>query len=495
MNEEISSLKENQTWQLVEPPLDKRVLSNKWIFKVKRDSLGSINRFKARLVVRGCLQRKGRDFSETFAPVVRFETIRTILSIAVGKSWNLKQFDVKTAFLYGEIDTEVYVQQPEGFQDGTNRVCKLIKSLYGLKQAPRCWNYRFVSFIKTLKFVVSYSDTSLFIYSENEVIVLLALYVDDGLIVSNSKEKLDEVLMSLKREFQIVISDLNYYLGIQIDILNDNSIFIHQTTYIRHVLEKFGMSECKTVKTPIETISNLKNYDSVEKSNLNYREVVGSLMYLAQVTRPDICFPVSFVSRYLDNPTAVHFTMVKRILRYLKGTADMGLLYGDGGSQKLDCYSDSDFGNDVLSRRSMSGVLLKLGNNPVIWSSRRQNVVALSTTEAEYIAASEAVKEMIWLRRMVNEIFKKTIRPVLFVDNQSSIKLIKNPEFHRKTKHIDVKYHFVREKYDEKIFEIVYVPTDEQQADVFTKALTNTLFAKAQRDLNLRVSVIGRKQI
>ena len=389
INDEFDSLVLNKTWYLVNPPPNRKILTNKWIFKIKRNENNEIDRFKARLVVRGFTQIENIDYNEIFSPVVRFDTIRIILTVSSILDLQLCQFDVKTAFLYGKIDTDIYMYQPEGFDDGSGRVCKLNKSLYGLKQASRCWNSRFVEFVKSIGFQTSDSDPSLFLYRKREKLIVLALYVDDGLIAYNCKFELDEILQHLRAEFEVKVNNLSCYIGMRIRKIGKN-LYVDQANYAEQMLTRFNMWECKIVKTPIETGGDT-NVSKIGTS-LNYREAVGSLMYLSLVTRPDISFAVSYASRFLEDTKDCHICLVKRIFRYLRGTYDLGLVFKSESKIEINCFSDSDFANDINTRKSVSGVVLQIGTSSVTWFSRKQNVVVLSTTEAEFVAACEAVK-------------------------------------------------------------------------------------------------------
>ena len=489
MDEEYRSLMKNTTWLLTEPPKDRKILTSKWVFKIKTDSNGNLDTYKASLVIKGCSQRYGIDYYETFSPVVRYESIRAILSISLIKKTYRVQFDVKTAFLYGNLNENIFMYQPLGYDDKSGRVCLLKRSLYGLKQAPRCWNERFVEYIKRFEFEQNVADSCVFFLKKNEFFVIIALYVDDGLVISDSNDKLNWILNEIKTELEIKISDLNFYLGLEIKYLDDShTLFISQSNYVNKVLDRFKMTDSKPVKTPID-VSNkiIDDVSEKEDHNFPYREVVGSLMYLAIISRPDIVYAVNYASRFVEKPLRCQVVIVKRILRYLNGTKHYGLWYGKESNMVLNCYSDSDFANDPR-RKSISGVVVKMDKNVIAWASRKQQSVTLSTTESEYVAATECVKEMIWLKSLLNQLVEMNVS-ILYVDNQSTIKLIKNPEFHKRTKHIDVKYHFIREKLADNVFVLEYVPTDSQEVDVMTKPLSFDKFHAALHMLNLRDGV------
>lgn len=486
MDDEYNSLLTNDTWILVEKPLNKGVIDNKWVFKVKQNPNGSIERYRARLVGRGFTQQYGVDYDETFSPVVRFTSIRTLLAIAARNKYKVKQFDVKTAFLYGELQEDVYMKQPIGFDDNTGRVCKLKKSLYGLKQASRCWNIKFKNFIEKFGFVATESDPCVFISVSGESVAILAIYVDDGLVIGNNERVIDSVITHLKQQFEVKTIELGCFLGIEIQRLDDGSIFLNQKAYARKVLNKFSMIDCNAVATPADSNQVLEKFEDSEIANYPYRQLVGSLMYLAIATRPDIAFAIGKVSRFLERPTQAHVVAAKRILKYIKGTISHGILYDSYGENRIDGYSDADYAGDVTSRKSTSGYAFVIGNGVVSWGSILQKSISLSTMESEYISASEATRELIWLNRLTNELTQdKFGTPILFVDNQSAIKLANNPVNHKRSKHIDVKYHFIREKLNDGILKLEDIRSEDQLADIFTKALPKQRFQELRSKLNI----------
>lgn len=470
MDEEYNALIRNHTWILVDPPEDQKIIDNRWIFKLKINTDGSIDRYKARLVVRGFTQEYGIDYQETFSPVVKFSSIRVILSLAASKQMKLKHFDVKTAFLNGDLEENVYMSQPIGYDDGSGLVCKLSKSLYGLKQASRCWNKKFTSFITSFSFKASELDPCVFVCNGEQGMMVLAIYVDDGLIAAENEEAILPVIDHLKKEFEIKVFETKCFLGLEIDQRPDGSIHVNQQSYALKVLDRFGMANCNAVATPADNTQNLSDYQADETTNFPYREAVGSLMYLAVATRPDISFAVSNVSRYLEKPAEAHVNAVKRILKYIKGTTDMGIRFEGGKILDFCGYSDADYAGDKKTGRSTSGYVFMFGGGIISWCSERQKSVALSTTESEYMAAAHAIKELVWLEGLLSTLIDLN-KPIFFMDNQSAIRLVKNPEFHKRTKHINVRYHFIREKFEDGVFELKYVSTDDQLADIMTKAL------------------------
>lgn len=489
MKEEFDALIKNGTWELVKRPENQRIVDNKWVYKVKAEQKSI--RYKARLVARGFTQEYGVNYFETFSPVVRFTSIRLILAMAAQRKMSMRQFDVKTAFLNGTLNEEVYMEQPMGFNDGTNRVCRLKKGLYGLKQASRCWNEKFTTFIKRFGFGQSISDACVFISRRNDALTILAIHVDDGLIVGENLNEINAVIKHLKEQFEIKEMNVDCFLGIEIQQREDGSIFIHQATYTNKVLCRFDMRDCHGVATPADPNQTMNNYEESDASTYPYRELIGSLMYLAVGTRPDIAYAVGIASRFLEKPTVAHERAAKRILKYLKRTINFGILFSHSKINELHGYSDADYAGCLTTRRSTSGYTFIFGGGTISWGSERQQSVSLSTAESEYMAASQCVKELVWLRKLFYEILvgkisvetesdfildKKVLKIILFMDNNSAIRLIKNPEYHKRTKHIDVRFHFIREKYERDYFVTEYISTKEMIADVFTKALSAQQF-------------------
>ena len=485
-NERGNDIKDkNKVWKLTELPSGCHTIPNRWIFKVKTDCNGNIERHRARLVIKGYAQKTGIDFHETFSPVARFDTIRSLLSISAEKRMHLMQFDIKTAFLHGELEEQIYMDQPEYFHDGTDRVCLLQKSLYGLRQAPRAFNEKFANIMMQNEYSRSKADNCLFTKLGEETTYVVH-YVDDGIVATTNENEFEELFTHLRQTFEISVKPLSHFLGIHVHIDSNHNIHINQAKYIEETLAKFGMQECKSTATPAD--ANLYSNTSLEndtRSERPYRELIGSLMYMAIATRPDIAFTVSILSRYLDKHTGHHWTCALRALRYLRATTRHGITYS--GPQNtlekpdLQAYSDADFANDPETRRSVSGQIIINNNGPIVWASNQQKVVTLSSTEAEFLAACEATKSLLWIKQIFLD-FGLNVTPTLKIDNLSAIRLIKNPEYHRRTKHIDIKYQFIREKYNSGEILFEHVPSAEQAADIFTKPLSKPVFTKL-RDL------------
>jgi transposase InsO family protein len=490
MRSEHESLQDNNTWSLVARPTDKRILSGKWVYKLKRGASGELLRYKARWVVRGFEQTEGIDYNETFASVVKPMSYKAIFAIAAALDLELEQMDVKTAFLYGDIDGDVYMEQPPEFDDGTRMVCKLNKALYGLKQAPRIWYQTLAAYLEGLGFYPLTSDVGIFVKGHTYI----AVYVDDLLIAGPSKEEIQELKNALSGRFQMTdLGPCSHYLGMAVTRDRKNrTIRFSQKAYIEKILKEFGMTEAKPQYTPIKTdqIRTVEDYEPTEEIKTWYAKAIGSLMYAMLGTRPDIAFAVSYCSRFLAKPTEAHRGAVKRIMRYLKATIDLCLVY-EGEIEPLTGFTDSDWAGDRETRRSTSGYVFNLGSGAISWSSKRQSSTALSSCEAEYIGQTQATKEAIWLRRLLKELQiaeeegQAPAATIIYGDNQGAIALAKNPQFHARTKHIDVQHHFVREKQHSGEVDLQYVPTDQQVADGLTKALPQDKFEVFRSTLGL----------
>lgn len=487
--EEISALNKNRTWTLVDKPQNVKIINCKWVFRIKKDSTGNVFKYKARLVAKGFMQKEGFDYSETYAPVARLTTVRTLLAVANYKNLIVQQMDVKSAFLHGEIEEDVYMSIPEGFEN-TDKVCKLNKALYGLKQSPYCWNKKFDGFIQGQSFVRSQTDPCLYIKHIKEGKMYLLLYVDDFLIVGNDDQEITNLKEKLKSNFEMQdLGDIKTFLGINTRF-SKKGLYLSQKNYIAQILSRFNMSECKGVKTPMEAGCVIFEETDTEETdeNLPVRELVGSLMYLMLATRPDLSYSVNTCSRHQSKPTKQLWTKLKRILRYLKSTINLELFYPKNEKVMLVGYADADWAGDLHDRKSTTGYCFKVFGAVVCWCTKKQATVSLSSTEAEYVALAEASKEGVWLSNLLFDLgFEKHIFDI-FEDNQSCIKLTSKFD-HKRLKHIDVKYNYIKDLIANKTVSVKYLPTTEQVADVLTKSLTSVLFDKFRTDLNLIVDI------
>ncbi len=382
---------------------------------------------------------------------------------------------------------EIYMEQPEGFaaKGMENQVCKLVNSLYGLKQSPRCWNVKFNEFLLKFGLSRSTSDPCVYFRRQGEEFTLVVIFVDDGLICSNKEDSLNNILEHLRTEFEMRTMSVDRFLGLNIfRDRNQHLLFLTQTHFTTTVLEKFNMSECNPKLIPADPgtrlSSNMGPKDNEEMETMAkvpYREAVGFLMYIMTMTRPDIAFAVSQVAQHCQNPGLIHWSAIKRILSYLAGTLRHGICFHPSNTSSITGYADADYAGDLDKRRSTTGFVFLFHGGPMSWTSRRQSCTALSTTEAEYMSACDASKEANWISWLLHEITGKETGPIpLFCDSQSAIRLTKNPEFHQRTKHVDVKYHFVREQQSNGLIDIKFVGSENQVADIFTKPLPRPRF-------------------
>lgn len=489
MKEEMAAIAENGTWSLADLPAGHRPIGLKWVFKLKKDASGAVVRHKARLVAKGYVQRAGIDFEEAFAPVARLDSVRTLIAVAAHEGWVVHHLDVKSAFLNGDLVEEVYVTQPPGFvvAGHERQVLKLNKALYGLRQAPRAWNMKLDHTLGNLGFTRCTEEHGIYTRGEGRKRVLLGVYVDDLIITGADQSEVDAFKEEMKHLFKMSdLGRLSYYLGIEVK-QKDGRITLAQGAYAAKLLEKAGMSNCNIVHTPMENRLKLsKKTSSPSVDSTYYRSIVGSLRYLVH-TRPDICFAVGYVSRFMENPTMEHLSAVKHILRYVAGTLHYGLCYIKGlGEFKLYGYSDADMAGDVDDCKSTTGVLFCFGNKPVTWCSQKQTVVALSSCEAEYIAASSAVCQGLWLGSLLGSLYGKGASvATILIDNQSAIQLCKNPVFHGRSKHIKTRFHFIRESVEGGEVVVEKVHTNDQLADIFTKSLGRVRFLELRSKIGI----------
>jgi len=488
MMKEMESIKKNGTWELTNLPEGWKAVGTKWIFKTKLNENGEIEKHKARLVAKGYSQKYGIDYTEVFAPVARLDTIRAILATAAQKDWEVFQMDVKSAFLQGNLEEEVFVQQPTGFEvkGAEDKVYKLHKALYGLKQAPRAWYSRIESYFIKEGFKRCASEHTLFTREKEGDILIVSLYVDDLIYTGSSRRLCEEFKSSMMAEFDMSdLGKMKHFLGMEV-LQNNKGIFICQRRYAKEVLEKFGMENSNPVGNPIVPGTRIfNNREGTKVDSTKFKQIVGSLMYLT-ATRPDITYAVSLISRYMESPTEEHWCAAKRILRYIQGTTDLGVLYKREENSELVAYSDSDFAGDLDDRKSTSGSVFLLAGGAISWSSKKQPVVTLSTTEAEYIAAAACACQFVWLRRILIALgHREGGSNIIQCDNSSTIQLSKHPVFHGKSKHIDIKFHFLRDLVSDGTIQLSYCSSQEQVADVMTKPLKKEQFVKLRGLLGL----------
>ena len=440
MVKEMESLKKNKVWELTTLPHGKKAIGCKWVYKVKTHSYGSIECYKARLVARGFDQRFGSDYDETFCPVVRLESLRTLIALSTQRGWELHHVDVQTAFLNGTLQEEVYMKQPIGYErkGKEHLVCRLKKSIYGLKQSSRCWNSALDSHLQSMGFSQSQSDPCLYT-TGGEHASYIGVYVDDMILAGKNEAELKSVKDELSSKFDIKdLGKLSYFLGMSI-VCNqeEKKTWMGQPAYTEKLLTKMGMSDCRPVTTPMESGNHLvkASEDDEPVDQQSYQSLIGSLMYLATCTRPDIAFAVGTLARFSSKPDAVHWKGAKRVLRYLRGTTNFGIVFRGDDLGGPIAYSDADWAGDVGDRKSTSGYVFSIAGGSVSWRSRKQDTVALSTAEAEYVALSSAAQECVWMRRLSAELGNPLRAPTIVKeDNQSCIAMAKNPQYHGRGK-------------------------------------------------------------
>jgi histone deacetylase 1/2 len=479
MQLEYDALLRNNTWTLVPRPPDAQVITGKWVFRHKYRSDGTLERYKARWVVRGFHQRPGIDFGETFSPVVKPATIRTVLTLIASKKWPAHQLDVTNAFLHGNITERVHCQQPTGFEDMAhpNAVCLLSRSLYGLRQAPRAWFTRFAEHAISLGFRQCRSDSSLFVYGQGTSMAYLLLYVDDIILSASTTALLHKIIANLKSAFAVKdMGPVSYFLGIDVRRTGDG-FALSQSAYALDILERAGMTNCKPTATPADTKSKCSSTEGVPlKAASWYRSMAGALQYLT-LTRPDIAYAVQQVCLHMHAPKECHGAMLKRILRYIKGTTTLGLYLHANKKPTITAYTDADWAGCPDTRRSTSGFAVFLGDALISWSSKRQTTVSRSSAEAEYRGVANAVAECSWLRQLLGELQCAVPQAtVAYCDNISSVYMARNPVHHRRTKHIEIDIHFVRDKVAVGELRVLQIPSARQFADIFTKGLPTALF-------------------
>lgn len=490
IKEEINSLVENNTWTLVQKPVNRNIVDCKWIFTIKNDEYGKPLKHKARLVARGFSQEYLIDYNETFAPVARISSFRFILAFANQFNLLVHHMDVKTAFLNGNLEEEIYMKIPEGVPNVNNLVCKLNKALYGLKQSARCWFQMFEQALIEKGFRYSSADRCIYILDAGHILknIYVILYVDDLVISTANINTMNSFKNYLMQKFKMVdLKEIRCFLGIKVE-RQDNKITLDQKRYIKTVLEKFHMSDCKAVKTPLESKIDYGALNSDETINAPCKNVIGCLMYIMVCTRPDLSFSVNLLSRFANKNNSSLWVNLKRVLRYLKGSIDLKLTYVRKEYNDILCgYVDSDWGSNEIDRKSTTGYLFKLFEQCIIcWQTKRQQTVAASSTEAEYMALYEAVKEALWLKSLATSINIQIPDEIpIYEDNMGCISIANSPTSYKRSKHIDIKYHFSKEQVEKNVIKMTFISTGNQLADILTKTLPSVTFSQMREKLGL----------
>ena len=504
METEYAALERNDVFDVVPRPARQPVMGSRWTYKVKANADGSVDKFKARFVGKGFMQRYGVNYTETFAPVSRLATVRTLLALSAAWGRRARLVDAVAAFTMAplEKETELYVEAPAGFKDRipAGHVWKLNKALYGTKQAARVWYKTLTDHLIISGFERAASDPCLYLLrgSGGDVVLAVAVYVDDIPYVARTDEAEQLVWQILSAKFDMKdMGELEWYLGIKVEHADNEDgtarLSLSQELYAETVLERFGMDRCRSVSTPMSVAPTKADMpaegseEQAEMVKIPYRNLIGCLMYLAVCTRPDIQLAVSKLTHALVNPGRAHWLAAKRVLQYLRGTSKMMITYDGAGGTTLEGYVDASWADAEHDRRSTTGWLFMVGGNLVSWGTYVQRVVARSTAEAEYMAASDAAQEVVWLRRLLAELdTPQEGATVVYEDNQGCIAMAGKEDVSKRTKHIDVRYHYVREQVEAEVMALTWVPSAEQIADILTKPLPRTQFQNLRARMGMR---------
>ena len=486
---EMTSQRKVGTFVEVPRPADANILPCRWVYAFKLGADGETTIYKARLVAKGFGQRPGEDFNETFAPTLHKSSLLTLLAIAAREDLEIDQMDVKTAFLNGDLEEEIYMQPPEGFPPKVRgHVWRLQKSIYGLRQSARQWYQKLKGELVNLGYTRTATDHAVFIRRTGGF-CCVAFHVDDLITLANGLKAKLQMKKELSERFETKdLGKVRLFCGLE--ITRDRSartITIGQEHYCSAILERFGLENARPVSTPMSASLQLAKLETPTVDIHKYQSMLGSLMYAATGTRPDIAFTVNTLAQHATAPGEPHLHAVKRVFQYLAGTCGYKLAFnGHANDSLLVGYVDADWAGDANTRRSVSGYVFLLGGTPITWAAKKQPSISLSSTESEYMASALATREAVYLRQFLIEIGFRPPGPIpLLIDNQSAIALARNPEFHARTKHIEVRHHYVREKIEDGVVDLQYCPTGDQIADIFTKALPIVKHSKFVKDLSI----------
>ena len=491
IKDELTSLKNNQTFeeQPVKLPEGKKAVGTRWVFKTKKDGDGKIVRYKARLVAKGYTQVEGQDYDDTFAPVVRTVTIRAILSIAINEGMQIDQLDIVTAFLYSEIDKEVYIEVPEGYDlvndsDTSGKVLKAVKALYGLKQSPKLWNDHITKTLVDAGFTQSINDSGLLINVIDGDVTYVLIYVDDILVIARKKSSRKSVEKLLAKFYKLtVMGKVKYILGTKIDYFdNGKALVLSQANKLETLGLDLQKENAKSIGAPMNAGINLQQVNN-SKLQKDYRGTVGRLQYPTNICRPDLSFAVSFIGRFATCYDEEHWDALQRIVTYSYQKRELGLKFVCNGNLDIMAYVDASFQSEA--EKSITGYAVFLGGNLVAWRSVKQKIATLSTMEAELVALIEVIKELIWLQELLREMAISNVSTKVFEDNQALIASIKNGSISGRTKHFMGKLAFAREFFEESDAQLIYCETTKMVADGFTKAKSGTAFDAFVESLGL----------
>lgn len=489
---EYEAIKANNTFILVplnDVPPNRNILPCRFVDSIKKDAAG-FDLYKSRLVAGGHRQIKGIDFDHVFAPVVKAPSIRLLLAITVSLGWQIRQLDFVTAFLNAPLSELVYMRQPKMFQDGTDRVCLLKKGLYGLAQSPKCWNTMLISIFSSMGFKQLQTDRMLFFNNNfHNHPVICGIHVDDEIAISPSIESLKELEKAISIKAKIKTLGLpSRLLSINLQI-TEQSILLDQIDYIEKTLKNFNIDKFRS-KVPAKKISAETSDNDARFPCQKYQQAIGALIWISTNTRPDISYSVSKAAEKMADPKISDWKQVMTILGYLNETKKYKLTYCKPSKPELnvDGYADADFATDYITRRSRSGYLIFVNQCAIIWSSKRQRSVSTSTVEAEYMAASDAAQDLIWVSQLLKELeLNGKMHTTLKMDNQGAQAIAKDPVNHQKTKHIDIRYHYLRERVQNRELKVEYLSTKDMIADLLTKPLSAPDTDKHRNAMGLRI--------
>ena len=488
-----------RTWVLVDPPTGANIIGSKWVFHTKKDATGNIVQYKACLVTQGFSQVPGINYFDMYAPVAKLTSICTVLTLATHLDLELHQIDIKGAYLNGELNNEeaIYMCQPPGYTDPALlcHVCHLRKTLYGLKQSGHHWYQKLVEIlVKNLRFKLCEVDQAVFVKQSKKTLVIIVVHIDNCIIATSALSLIDELKMQIRKHVEITdLSELHWLLSIEVTRnREEQTIALSQRSYLESIIHCFRFNELKPILTPMEPHIKLTNAQSpltgakyASMQHIPYHKAIGSLMYAALGTHPDISYAISTVSRFSSNPGLPHWEAVHRIYRYLIGTKDLQLTYG-GARKPLHGYTDAD-GSMAEDRKAISGYAFLIDGGAVSWASKKQEIISLSMTESEYVAATHTTKEVLWLRSFIGEVLTPLDAPItLFSNNQSIIALAKDHQYHARTKHIDIHFHFICWVVDDGKIRLVFCPTNDMIANTLTKAPPSPKVKHFAAELGLR---------
>ena len=488
---ELKALAAFDTFEVVDLPLSKKPVGCKYVFKIKYNPDGSIEKYKVRLVAQGFLQQEGVDYNEVFAPVVDSTSISLLLAIANQEDWEIEQMDVVTAFLHGRLNEEVYMKIPPymNIANPEGKVLKLKGALYGLKQSSHVWGKTFESFMLRSGFKQCVMDTCIYTRGTGQSRIVLGIHVDDQAIIGPNKQVIAKFKQELAAEFKMKdLGALTHILGVEVKRDRRNRVLtLHQGSYMRQVLERYGMQDCNPTKLPF-TPHMTFNADHEPTAPVSpqiiteFRGKIGSLIYAMKQTRLDIAYPLGILAKHMSNPGEAHIKALHQLLRYLKGTQDLGLTFVGQKILEVKGYCDASYNSCSMSGKSVTGWVTTIGGTALSWKSQKQSTVAQSTAEAEYIAACSVSKECCYLKSLLQEL-GFPVKITVHCDSTSALSMIKNPVQRQKAKHFNVVYHWVRECFSRKRLQYVHLSGDRQPADMFTKPLPQVTLAKHLKEI------------